>query len=462
MRILSLAAGAGGMYCGSCLRDNAVAAELIARGHDVTLLPLYTPLLTDEPNVSRHEVLFGGINIYLQQKSPVFRHLPRFLDRLLDRPRVIRAFASRPGTVDAALLGDLTIAMLDGADGVLRKEFAKLTEWISGEPRPDVVNITNSLLIGLARPLREALGRPVCVTLQGEDLFLRNLVEPYRTRALELIRAQVGHVDRFVAVSDFYAGFMRSHLQIPAEKVAIVPLGINLAEYDAGPAKRESRAQVKDRFVAPPRGERNAPDGVFTVGYLARVAPEKGLHALAAAFVRLKQRTGSARVRLEAAGYLAPADRKYLDRVRRSLERAGLSNDFTYHGALDRREKLAFLQTLEVLSMPATYDEPKGFPLLEAMAAGVPVVQPRRGSFTEIVERTGGGILVDPDDVDGLADGLFALFQNRERREELGRRGRDGVRLHYSIQKSADRLLAVYGELAAAGAHTASLHAQRR
>ena len=202
MRILSLTAGAGGMYCGSCLRDNALAAELLARGHDVTLVPLYTPLLTDEANVTQSRVLFGGISVYLQQHSALFRHMPRFVDRLLDSPGLIRTFADRSVSTDPRMLGDLTISMLQGADGVLRKEFDKLVEWTRGEPRPDVINLTNSMLIALARPLAEAFRRPVCCTLQGEDLFLEGLAEPYRTRALELIRQQVRHVDRFIAVSE--------------------------------------------------------------------------------------------------------------------------------------------------------------------------------------------------------------------------------------------------------------------
>ncbi len=178
MKILSITAGAAGMYCGSCSRDNALAVELLARGHDVTLLPLYTPTTTDETNVSRDRVLFGGISIYLQQALALFRKTPRFLDRLWDSPRVIGAFASRSISTDPKLLGDLMVSMLEGDRGVLRKEFAKLLEWLGEEPIPDVINLPNSLLIGLARPLRETLKRPVCCTLQGEDLFLEGLVEP--------------------------------------------------------------------------------------------------------------------------------------------------------------------------------------------------------------------------------------------------------------------------------------------
>jgi glycosyltransferase involved in cell wall biosynthesis len=426
MKILSIAAGAGGMYCGSCLRDNALAAELLSRGHDVTLLPLYTPLLSDEPNVSQSRVLFGGISVYLQQRSAMFRGMPRLFDRFVDAPRVIKAFADRSVSTDPRLLGGLTVSMLEGADGFLAKEFEKLIEWTSGEQPPDVVNLTNSLLIGLARPLVSAFRRPVCCTLQGEDLFLANLQEPYRTSALGLIRRQVPHVDRFIAVSEYYAGFMAHHLEIPSDRISVVPLGINLTGFD---------------------GPRRTEDGLFRVGYFARVAPEKGLRELADAYTMFRQRTPGERVRLEAAGYMAASDRPYLLDIQQQLERAGLGGEFTYHGVVDRAQKASFLQSLDVLSVPATYDEPKGFPLLEAMACGVPVVQPRRGSFTEIVTKTGGGILVDPESAKSLADGLFQLWKDAGLRHRLGQQGLAGVRAHYTIQHSADRLTEVYKQM---------------
>ena len=449
MKLLSITAGAAGMYCGSCLRDNALAAELLARGHEVTLLPLYTPLLTDEPNVSRPEVLFGGISVYLQQWSRLFSKLPRFVDRLLDSPRVIKAFADRTGSTNPKLLGALTVSMLEGADGVLRKEFDKLIEWTRGERPPDVVNLTNSMLIGLARPLASAFGKPVCCTLQGEDLFLEGLVEPYKSRALGLLREQVRHVDRFIAVSEFYARFMSGYLHIPADRISVVPLGINMSGFDRAGASADAPGTGGNTPATRPAF--HVDRSTFTVGYLARVAPEKGLHLLADAYQRVRSRTPQAKVRLEAAGYLAPEHREYLADVRRSLERAGLGHEFQYRGTIDRAEKVAFLHTLDVLSLPATYDEPKGFALLEAMAVGVPVVQPRRGSFTEIVERTGGGLLVEPDAA-SLAEGIYKLWENPALREELGRKGFDNVRQHYTVQRSVDRLLAVYEDL----------HSQRR
>lgn len=427
MKILSITAGAAGMYCGSCFRDNALAAELLAQGHDVTLVPLYTPTRTDEANVSQPRVLFGGISVYLQQKFPFFRHSPRWLDRLIDAPSVIRRLASGSANTDPRLLGELTVSTLEGEHGVLKKEFGKLIDWMTREPPPDVVNLPNSMLIAMAAPLREALGRPVCCTLQGEELFLSSLVPPYREKARALIQQQVQHVDRFIAVSDYCARFMTEFLEIPSSRMAVVPLGIRMDGY----------------------GRRPAPGDVFRVGYFARIAPEKGLHVLADAYVRFRRRIGDAPARLDAAGYMASSEQPYLDEVRRTLAAAGMLDQFTYRGEVDREGKLAFLGGLDVLSVPATYDEPKGLFLLEAMASGVPVVQPGRGAFSEVVERTGGGLLVTPDSAESLADGLYQLWADRDRRALLGRQAFDGVRAHYTIGDSARRLVNVYAEVIA-------------
>ena len=421
------------MYCGSCLRDNALAAELIARGHDVTLLPLYTPLLTDEANVTRPEVLFGGISVYLQQRSALFRKLPRFLERLIDSPSVISAFADRSVSTNPRLLGALTVSMLEGDRGSLAKEFQKLLDWTAGEPKPDVINITNSMLIGLARPLASAFGRPICCTLQGEDLFLESLGEPYKPQALALLRRQVPNVDRFIAVSDYYARFMTGYLQIPPGQMSVVPLGINA-----------------DSF-APRRPGAEPDDGVFRVGYFARIAPEKGLLQLAEAYQEFRRQAPEAKARLDAAGYLAAEHKPYLARVRQLLERAGLAGEFSYRGTVDRAGKAAFLKTVDVVSVPATYDEPKGFSVLEAMASGVPVIQPRRGTFTETLERTGGGLLVEPDSRKSLADALLRLWCDPPLGRELGRKGAEGVRAFYTVKRSADRLLGIYEQLTAEG-----------
>jgi glycosyltransferase involved in cell wall biosynthesis len=399
------------MYCGSCSRDNALAVELLARGHEVTLVPLYTPTNPDEPNVSRDRVLFGGISIYLQQSIALFRKTPRFLDRLWDSPAVIGAFASRSLSTDPKLLGELMISMLEGDRGVLRKEFSKLLDWVAEEPVPDVVNLPNALLISLAGPLRQALQRPIVCTLQGEDLFLDGLVEPYRSRASDLIRRQTADVDRFIAVSDFYVPVMAKRLAVSESQIAVVPLGINMKGYQ----------------------QRRPSGGLFRVGYFARIAPEKGLQALADAYVHFRKRTGAAPdIRLEAAGYLSRADTPYFEDVKRRLEAAGLLSEFTYRGAVDRDGKLAFLQTLDVLSVPAPYDEPKGVFLLEAMASGVPVVATAVGGTPDLLAGGASGMLVPSGDAAAMASAVMRVLRDSELRSQLAAKGRERVTSNFS------------------------------
>ena len=416
------------MYCGSCLRDNALAAELISRGHDVTLLPVYTPTLTDEPNVSRDKVFFGGISVYLEQYVPLFRKSPQWLDRLWDSTPMLHLASRRSISTSPKMLGELTVSMLKGKEGFQRKEISKLLDWLKHEGPPDLVSLPYSLLIGLAKPTKEALGRPVCCTLQGEDLFLEGLQEPYRTEALDLIRSNIKNVDAFIAVSEYYAEFMPDYLGIPRERIRVVPLGINLQGYQSRVASRVS--------------ERSEP---FTVGFFARVAPEKGLHVLARAYQKLRGEGDlPEEARLEAAGYLAPEHKSYLNDIEKQMKDCGLASEFHYQGVLNRQQKIDFLQKLDVLSVPATYDEPKGMFLLEAMACGVPVVQPRRGAFPEIVEKTGGGLLVEPDDPKSLAEGILRIYRDPALAEKLGESGFHKVREHYSVARMADRALEVY------------------
>jgi glycosyltransferase involved in cell wall biosynthesis len=426
MRILSLTAGAAEMYCGSCMRDNALAAELIARGHDVTLLPFYTPTVTDEENVSRAgRVFFGGISVYLEQRLALFRHTPRVLDRLWDRPGVIKAFAGRSISVAPKMLGDLTVSTLMGDRGRQRKEIRKLLEFLAREPKPDVVNVPYTLLSALVEPLKRTLGCPVVMTLQGEDLFLEGLAEPYRTQAIDLIKEHVSSVDLFMAVSQYYADFMRGYLSIPPERLRIAPLGVSLKDVpEPAPLARNP----------------------FTIGFFARIAPEKGLHVLAETYRVLRRERGLPPSRLHAAGYLPPEHRPYLADIERNLASHGLGEEFAYVGAPDRQGKFAFLRGLDVLSVPSPYHEPKGLYLLEAMATGVPVVQPLHGAFPEIIGRTGGGLLAPSNTTAHLADRLMQIWQQPSLAADLGRRGRAGVFAHYGIANMADAVLAVYRE----------------
>lgn len=413
------------MVCGSCLRDNTLAAALIDAGHDVLLVPAYTPTLTDGRNVSMRRVFLGGINIYLQHHYKLFRKMPPLINRILDTPALLRLATRWSVSIDPAELGALTVSMLQGVEGALSREVSKLVDFIA-ELAPDVVNIPNSLLISLAPAIKRKSDAPVCCTLQGEDLFLNGLREPYRSESLCWIRKHSASVDSFLAVSGFAATLMSEYLGIDAAKVRVVPLGIDLRGFD--------RRQGAD------------PEP-FTIGYLARIAPEKGLRELCEAYRCLRQHPGMPPTRLCAAGYLGPENRRYFADIRKQLAAWGLAGEFKYHGELDRTGKIEFLKSLSVLSVPAPYKDPKGLFLLEAAAAGIPVVQPRHGAFTEIVETTGGGILVKPGKPEHLADGIFELWQNPAKRRRLAAAGYEQVRIHYGAIQMAEKAVEAYSSV---------------
>jgi len=421
------------MYCGSCLRDNALASELLSRGHDVLLTPLYTPTRTDERNVSQAHVFLGGISVFLEQHSSFFRHTPKFIDRLWDSDWALRLATKRQIKVDPKSLGDLTVSMLRGENGFQRKEIRKLLDWLVTEPRFDIVSLPYTLLLGLAEPIKRTLKVPVCCTLQGEDLFLDGLGEPHRRQSLDLIRAATVHVDAFLSVSRYYYNYMQRYLGVSKEKMRLAPLGINLDGYSPGGNAPRARA----------RG------GPFTIGYLARIAPEKGLHELCEAYRRLRARQGTEEARLVVAGYLAAGHQEYLDTAWRRMREWGLEKEFEYRGEVDRSGKLAFLRSLDVLSVPTTYEEPKGMFLLEAMASGVPVVQPRRGAFPEIIEKTGGGLIVDADNADALADGLLRIWRDPALGAALGAAGAAGVREHYNAGRMAEEVEEIFRDVIA-------------
>jgi glycosyltransferase involved in cell wall biosynthesis len=423
MRIAYITAGAAGMFCGSCMHDNTLAAALVAQGHDALLVPTYTPIRTDEADVSYRRVFFGGINVYLQQKLGLFRHTPWTLDRLFDFPALLRWVSRFAVKTQAEKLGELTISVLKGEHGHQRKELAKLVHWLASDVQPEIVNLTNVLLSGLVHEIKKRLRVPILATLQGDDIYLESLPEKYRDLAMDLIRDHCREIDGFIATSAYYADFMADYLKVPRGRIDVVYPGLNLTGYG---------------------GQRPRSNGApFTIGYFARICPEKGLHVLVEAFRLLTQMPATPPCRLRVSGWLGENNRAYLEDLQRRVKEWGLADQFAYVEAPNHAEKVRFLQSLDVLSVPTTYREPKGLYVLEALANRVPVVQPRHGSFPELIEATGGGVLVNPDDPADLARALRQLLADGER-EEMGRKGREAVFHRFNAETMARETAAVY------------------
>lgn len=424
MKIAYIAAGAAGMYCGSCIHDNTLAAALIRKGHDVALIPTYTPIRTDEDSVSINRIFLGGVNIYLQQKSAIFRKTPAFIDRLFDSPKLLNWVSRFSSNTDAKELGELTVSMLKGEHGSFNKELQKLAKWLKESYQPDLVQLTNSMFVGVAKYLKQELQVPVLCAMQGEDIFLDDLIEPYKTQAFNLIKDQAKAVDGFISTSAYYSDFMTDYLEIASDKIHEVKLGINLSGYGDKPKRLE--------------------DGAFTIGYLARICPEKGLHQLVDAFHQLSLNNKKINIKLKVAGYLGKKDQPYFEDIQKKIQSLELSKDFEYYGEVDREQKISFLNSIDVLSVPTVYKEPKGLFALEAMANSVPVVLPKHGAFPEILEVTGGGLLVEPGSVTDLAKGIQVLIDFPDHKISMGEKGKQVVHEMFSDDLMADTTLKVY------------------
>ncbi|MCY4595633.1 MAG: glycosyltransferase family 4 protein [Bryobacterales bacterium] len=414
MKIAYITAGAAGTICGNCLQDNAVAAALKRNGHDVILLPAYTPLRTDEHDESDRQVVFGGINLYLQGHYALFR-ASGILDRLVDHPRVLRWVSRFAVDTRPAKLGKMTRDMFLGESGPYRREMRKLIEMLR-KIRPEVVHLTNSMLASMSGPIRRELGVPVICSIQGEADFLAGLPEPFRESCYDLLRGHAAHIDTFVAPCADQLAAMAPVLGEESNRMETILPGISLD------GVLEQRRPTEDRFV---------------IGFLARLTAEKGLHLLADAVERLRNGHPDRTIELRVAGWRNSETAGYVQHLAREY-------GFEDHGYLSRSGKFEFLAGLDAFSVPTTYRASKGLYVLEALGAGVPVIQPRIGVFPELIQASGGGLTCEPDDSEDLAAKLEVLMLDRNRAARLGARGQQRVRERFHSDRMAAEALALY------------------
>jgi glycosyltransferase involved in cell wall biosynthesis len=436
LRIVQLTPGAGKMYCGACLRDNALVAALRRLGHWVVMAPLYLPLTLEEQDQSAGiPIFYNGINVFLDQQSVFFRNAPRWLHKALAWRPIIKWASRWAATTRPAKLGAMTISMLQGEQGRQARELDELLEWLRGE-KPDVVCLSNALLVGMARRIKAQLRVPVLCSLQGEDGFLDALPQPHRDRAWKIAGQRAADVDLFIAPSQYFGQLMQSRLQLPDGRVRVLFNGVHLEGYGA--------ADGPDTPLPAPSDAPNVQSTAFptdepapVLGYLARMSRDKGLDTLVDAFILLKQRDKVKHIKLRVAGSCGPSDQPLVDELRRRLESRGFLADAEFHPNLSRAAKQSFLRSLSVFSVPATYGEAFGMYVIEAMASGVPVVQPDHAAFPELIAATGGGVLCAPNDPKALAIAIEELLSDPQRARSMGRAARRAALEKFDVNKMA-------------------------
>lgn len=435
MNIVQITPGAGGMYCGNCFRDNALVAELRKLGHQTLMVPLYLPMTLDEENQSRGtRTFFGGVNVYLEQKSSLFRHAPEWLRRWLASPGVLQWAAGRAAKTRAEDVGDITISMLRGEEGNQVHELDELIEWMKQQPHPDIICLSNALLVGMARKLKEELRSKIVCMLQGEDYFLDSLPVADRERAWRILSDRARAVDLFIAPSRYFGELMTRRAALPMDKVQVIYNGIHLDGYEAARGVQQllDKTRTLDRPV---------------LGYFARMCREKGLDTLVEAYILLRQRGRIGNLQLRVGGGCGPADEPFVGSLKERLEANGILADAEFHPNLGRAAKQEFYRGLTVFSVPALYGEAFGLYVIEALASGVPVVQPRVAAFPELIESTGGGILCEPHDPRALADAIEQLLLEPARIRALGEAGRQAVRTRFSAESMTRQIADLYQSL---------------
>lgn len=425
MNIVQITPGAGGMFCGGCFRDNALVGALRKLEHNVLMVPLYLPMTLDEPDQSEGTPTFyNGINVYLDQKYKLFRKGPKWLHDLVGSPRLLKMLSKRAVKTRPADVGELTLSMLQGELGHQARELDDLLAFLkTQDERPDVVILSNALMMGMVRKIRHELDVPVIVTLQGEDWFVNGLPENVRDTCWQHLAHRAQEVDLFVSPSQYYAAEMMRHLEVEPERMRIVHNGINLDGYM--------------QAAVPPHPP--------SLGYFARMCEEKGLGLLVDTFIELKRRDKVPHFKLRVGGGCGPSDEPYVEELKNKMRKAKCLKDAEFYPNLSRGDKLAFFRQLTVFCTPAMYGESFGLYLIEATAAGVPAVQPRTAAFPEIFETLGAGVLADPNPV-ALADAIMPFLRDPNTAREYGERIRGSTHNLFNVGLMAERMVSVYEE----------------
>ncbi|MFC1560889.1 glycosyltransferase family 4 protein [Candidatus Latescibacterota bacterium] len=424
MKIAHIVPGSGGtFYCQNCMRDNELIKALHTLGHDVHMVPLYLPVsLEDHWNSDEIPIFYGAINIYLKEKLPLYRHAPMWLEKIFDSQPLLRFAAKKSGSTRAGGLEEMTISMLLGEDGRQATELDHLIKYLEREIKPDVVHLSNALLLGLTHRLKNDLGIKVICSLQDENEWIDLMSDEYQKKVWNLMAERASEVDMFVTSSKYYAEKSQDLLNIPPEKIRVVYGGIDLDGYE-----------ISSLPFDPP-----------VMGYLCRMSEYYGLGIVIDAFIRLKQEEQFSDLKLYLTGGYTGDDKIFVNEMIKKICQHGFERDIRIFGKFDRENRIRFMKSLTVLSVPVPKGEAFGAYQVEALAAGVPIVQPNAGGYPEFITATGGGIIYEPNDAENLAETLVLLLNNPDWVRALGTQGRKAVLEKYSMDDMAKNIIKVY------------------
>ncbi len=426
MKVVHIVPGFGNtFYCGNCLRDSSLVRTLRSAGHDATILPVYLPLSTYEDwQPEAPPVFYGAVSIYLRQIFPPLRRMPRWLHTLLNSAPVMRLAVRASGSTRANGLEGLTESMLLGEKGYQRDDLKELTRYLKTTAKPDVVHLSNALLLGMAGMIRKDAGIPVVCSLQDEDVWIDAMVPPQREKMWNLMSERARDCDAMIAVSDWFAGEMSARMNRSPEEIYTIPIGIEVEQY---------------RFSSPGMD-------YPVIGYLSRMSHDNGFGLFIDAFILLRKNPEFRKVKIRITGGKTGDDSAFIREQFRKLKKAGLEDAVETGSGFTMPGLTGFFNGLTMLSVPVLKGEAFGLYQIESMASGIPVVQPALGAFPEIIRKTGGGITFEPNTPEALATAWSQLLKNPGQLDYLSRQGREGVIRHFGHDSVTAQLIDLYRE----------------
>ncbi len=427
MNILQIIPGSGGsFYCGNCLRDSKFYEALKSEGHQAVKLPMYLPLFADEHDLAEIPVFYGAISIYLKQLYPVFRKAPAWVDKVLNSKPMLKLAAGMAGSTNAKGLEEMTVSMLLGEEGKQKEELHRMVDWMAENLKPDVIHLSNALLLGLAPKLKEKFpNAPLVCSLQDEDVWVDVMQPSFRDKVWDLMSRQSDYVDGFVAVSDFYAEVSLRKMTINKAKLFTTYLGVDPDDYT---------------YFNPVTKQRS-------IGFISRMCKENGFDIIVDAFIKLKEEEAFDDVKLILTGGSTGDDKPLIKAVKQKIKVAGLSAKVEFHEDFEGPGRQDFFNKVCMISVPVRNGEAFGMYLLESMASGVPVVQPALGAFPEIVEKSGGGLIYKENTPDELARSFKSLLDNPTKLENMAKAGRKSVENEFNIHTQVQNLISIYEKL---------------
>jgi glycosyltransferase involved in cell wall biosynthesis len=415
MNVLFILPGSGdSFYCGNCLRDNLQVNALRRAGHQVTVMPLYLPL-KDASFQGDTPLFFPAISLFVARKYLKNKEMPRWVERLLNSDWSLSMAASMSGSTSPAGLEDMTLSMIQGKDRVFTKYVTMIAEWIKNHERPDLIHLSSSLVIGIAKVIKKEVDIPTVCSLQDEEVWIDPLGK-YAGEAWQGIWDNVGYIDCFTASSEYYKqSVLRRTNQI--RHIEVVYPGLNTAKY------------ASELYPSDP-----------VIGFFYRMNRLNGLDILAEAFVKMKKENSIPNLMLKVGGGYSSEDKSFLKKVRSLLSPYAQYVDWSDKYALS--EHAAFYRQTTVVSVPVTFDEAVGLYVCEAFAAGRPVVEPSCGSFPEIV--SDGGVLYKENTADALADALTKILTDSALLKQCRQSALRLAQERYSDASMSGNLIRIY------------------